>query len=67
MVIDDATGRDFIAKRLGKFQIIPGNITKEPFGVAFRKMVGAFEARAAKLYGATDSLGSSSSSAHSAA
>jgi polar amino acid transport system substrate-binding protein len=37
VVIDDATGRDFIAKRPGKFQILPGNITKEPFGVAFRK------------------------------
>ena len=37
VIIDDATGRDFIAKRPGKFQILPGNITKEPFGVAFRK------------------------------
>lgn len=37
VVIDDATGRDFIAKRPGKFMILPGNITKEPFGVAFRK------------------------------
>ena len=37
VIIDDATGRDFIAKRPGKFQVIPGNITKEPFGVAFRK------------------------------
>jgi coenzyme Q-binding protein COQ10 len=36
------------------------------FGMAFKKMVGAFEARAAKLYGAV-SPGSSSSSAHSAA
>jgi coenzyme Q-binding protein COQ10 len=35
---------------------------------AFRKMVGAFETRAAKLYGTTgDALGSSSSSATSAA
>ena len=37
------------------------------FGVAFRKMVGAFEERAAKLYGSGVSPGSSSSSAHSAA
>ena len=37
------------------------------FGVAFRKMVGAFEARAARLYGSEASPGSSSSSAHSAA
>jgi polar amino acid transport system substrate-binding protein len=37
VVIDDATGRDFIAKRPGKYRILPGNITKEPFGVAFRK------------------------------
>jgi len=37
VIIDDATGRDFIAKRPGKFQVIPGYITKEPFGVAFRK------------------------------
>ena len=37
VIIDDATGRDFIAKRPGKFQILAGNITKEPFGVAFRK------------------------------
>ena len=37
VVIDDATGRDFIAKRPGKFRILAGNITKEPFGVAFRK------------------------------
>ncbi len=34
---------------------------------AFRKMVGAFETRAAKLYGADDPSGSSSSSATSAA
>lgn len=37
VVIDDATGRDFIAKRPGKFRVLPGYITKEPFGVAFRK------------------------------
>lgn len=37
VIIDDATGRHFIAQRPGKFQVIPGYITKEPFGVAFRK------------------------------
>lgn len=37
VVIDDATGRHFIAQRPGKFQVVPGYITKEPFGVAFRK------------------------------
>ena len=37
------------------------------FGVAFRQMVGAFETRAAKLYGSTASPGSSNSNAHSAA
>lgn len=37
VIIDDATGRDFIAKRPGKFRVLPGYITKEPFGVAFRK------------------------------
>ncbi len=37
------------------------------FGIALKRMVGAFETRAAKLYGAGDSPGSSSSSAHSAA
>ena len=37
------------------------------FGVAFRQMVGAFEARAAKLYGSGVSPGNSNSSAHNAA
>ncbi|MSM41478.1 MAG: transporter substrate-binding domain-containing protein [Geobacter sp.] len=37
VVIDNVTGRDFIAKRPGKFKILPGFISKEPFGVAFRK------------------------------
>lgn len=37
------------------------------FGLAFRQMVGAFEERAARLYGSTSSPGSSSSSAHNAA
>jgi polar amino acid transport system substrate-binding protein len=37
VVMDNVTGRDFIAKRPGKFKVIPGFISKEPFGVAFRK------------------------------
>jgi polar amino acid transport system substrate-binding protein len=37
VVIDNVTGRDFIAKRPGKYRILPGFISKEPFGVAFRK------------------------------
>ena len=37
VVVDNVTGRDMIAKRPGKFKLIPGMISKEPFGVAFRK------------------------------
>jgi len=37
VVIDNVTGRDFIAKRPGKYKVLPGFISKEPFGVAFRK------------------------------
>ncbi|MBA3836668.1 MAG: ubiquinone-binding protein, partial [Zymomonas sp.] len=38
------------------------------FDRALRKMIGAFEARAAKLYaGSSEAPGSNSSSAHSAA
>jgi polar amino acid transport system substrate-binding protein len=37
VVIDNVTGRDFIAKRPGQFKVLPGFISKEPFGVAFRK------------------------------
>lgn len=37
------------------------------FGMAFKKMVGAFETRAEKLYGSGVSPGSNSSNAHSAA
>lgn len=37
VVVDNVTGRDMIAKRPGKFRIIPGMISKEPFGIAFRK------------------------------
>ncbi len=42
------------------FEMLAGQV----FGVALRRMIGAFEERAAKLYGAS---GNSSSSAHSAA
>lgn len=37
VVMDNVTGRDFIAKRPGQFKVLPGFISKEPFGVAFRK------------------------------
>lgn len=37
VVIDNVTGRDAIAKRIGKFKTLPGFISKEPFGVGFRK------------------------------
>lgn len=48
------------------FEALAGQV----FGVALRRMIGAFETRAAQLYGSgpnTDEEGSSSSSAHSAA
>ncbi len=37
VVIDNVVGRYAVAKRLGKFKTIPGFISKEPFGIAFRK------------------------------
>jgi len=37
VVVDNVTGRDMIAKRPGKFRMLPEMISKEPFGVAFRK------------------------------
>ena len=37
VVIDNVTGRDAIAKQVGAFKTLPGFISKEPFGVAFRK------------------------------
>lgn len=37
VIIDNVTGRDAISKRIGKFKTLPGFISKEPFGVAFRK------------------------------
>ncbi len=37
VVIDNVTGRDTISKQIGFFKTLPGFISKEPFGVAFRK------------------------------
>ncbi|MDY0132393.1 MAG: amino acid ABC transporter substrate-binding protein [Desulforegulaceae bacterium] len=37
VIIDNVVGRYTVAKRLGKFKTLPGFISKEPFGVAFRK------------------------------
>lgn len=37
VIVDNVAGRDFIAKRPGKFKTLPGFISKEPFGVAFRQ------------------------------
>lgn len=37
VIVDNVAGRDFIAKRPGKFKFLPGFISKEPFGIAFRK------------------------------
>ncbi len=45
VVVDNVTGRDMIAKRPGKFRIMPGMISKEPFGIAFRKDDGDLRAK----------------------
>ena len=45
------------------FEMLAGQV----FGMALRRMIGAFEDRARALYGSSGSGGSSSSSAHSAA
>ncbi len=37
VIVDNVTGRYSISQRIGKFKALPGNISKEPFGVAFRK------------------------------
>lgn len=37
VIIDNVVGRDAISKRIGKYKTLKGFITKEPFGVAFRK------------------------------
>ncbi len=36
VVVDNVTGRYYMATRPGKFRALPGYITKEAFGVAFR-------------------------------
>lgn len=36
VVVDNVTGRYYMASRPGKFRALPGYITKEAFGVAFR-------------------------------
>ena len=45
------------------FEMLAGQV----FGQALRRMIGAFETRAAALYGASAVVGNNSSSAHSAA
>ncbi|WP_243358839.1 amino acid ABC transporter substrate-binding protein [Fundidesulfovibrio terrae] len=37
VVIDNVSGRYFVATNPGKYKVLHGFITKEPFGVAFRK------------------------------
>ncbi|GFK93235.1 L-cystine-binding protein FliY [Fundidesulfovibrio magnetotacticus] len=37
VVIDNVSGRYFVATNPGKYTVLPGFITKEPFGIAFRK------------------------------
>ncbi|MCG8620130.1 MAG: amino acid ABC transporter substrate-binding protein [Desulfobacterales bacterium] len=37
VIIDNVAGRHIISKRIGKFKVLPGTISKEPFGIAFRK------------------------------
>lgn len=37
VVVDNVSGRYFIASRPGKYKTLPGYITKEAFGVAFRQ------------------------------
>jgi polar amino acid transport system substrate-binding protein len=37
VIIDNVTGRDAISKRIGEYKTLPGFISREPFGVAFRK------------------------------
>lgn len=48
VVIDNVTGRDAIAKQVGSFKTLPGFISKEPFGVAFRKEDNALRAAVQK-------------------
>lgn len=36
MIVDNVAGRYYIGTRPGKFKVLPGVVTKEPFGIAFR-------------------------------
>ncbi|MFP4084122.1 MAG: amino acid ABC transporter substrate-binding protein [Desulfonatronovibrio sp.] len=37
MIVDNVAGRYYIGTRPGKFKVLPGVVSQEPFGVAFRK------------------------------
>ncbi|ACV68582.1 amino acid ABC transporter substrate-binding protein [Desulfohalobium retbaense] len=37
VIVDNVAGRYAIATRPGTFKVLPGFVTKEPFGIAFRK------------------------------
>lgn len=37
VIIDNVVGRDAISKRIGKYKTLPGFISQEPFGIAFRQ------------------------------
>lgn len=45
VVVDNVTGRYYMASRPGKFRALPGYITKEAFGVAFRMEDAALRAK----------------------
>lgn len=48
VVVDNVTGRYYMASRPGKFRALPGFITKEAFGVAFRMEDAALRAMVQK-------------------
>lgn len=48
VVVDNVTGRFYMAKRPGKFRALPGYITKEAFGIAFRMDDAALRAAVQK-------------------
>ncbi len=45
VVVDNISGRYYMSTAPGKYRALPGYITKEPFGVAFRKGDKALEAK----------------------
>ena len=45
VVVDSVAGRYYMASRPGQFRALPGQITKEPFGVAFRQEDAALLAK----------------------